>query len=501
MGILNVIFRYKEITYEKNEITKQQWKTLKKILNLSDKSEFGKRYDFESIDSIEEYQKRVPVMHYEDIAPYWDREGAGEKKVIFNKRPAYFVESSGTTGVKKLIPITKHLIGAIQKCKKTMISIAMQKRRQYNFIAKKHLIICSRIETGKTSGGIPIGMISGLITHKKTPKLIKKLLIPSEETVNCIDLKEKFFRYKQEVIGHKFGTVAGIPASVVELFTYLKENLSKEEYAYCFDDVDLLMTSGVNYRPYKKKLEELLGKNFSYLDSYVSSEGFYGGEAVENPDVFQFFPTVVFFEFIPVKNYWNNDYSKRLLMHELEVEEKYVIAVTTGNGTFSYVLGDVVQLYSKKPLRFKIAGRTLLTLNLVSEKTSITQVENAIAQFTAVHGIVFKEFFLAENYDSDKPSYCWYFEETDFLSKLDKSSEKELCMALDKALCEANPLYDYFLNEIQTMNSSSLHVVPGADIDQWFKEKNSDPIHKKLPRIILDKEIVYAIVKNKKTIV
>lgn len=498
ISLLRLIFKYKEIKNEKNEISKQQWITLKKILSLSDKSELGKKYDFKSIDSIKEYQRRIPIMHYEDIAPYWNREASGEKRVILNKPPQYFVESSGTTGIKKIIPITEYLISSILKCKKKMVSIAMQKNKQYNFISKKHLVICSRIETGKTSGGIPIGMISGLITHKKTPMLIKKILIPSEETINCENRIEKFNRYKQEVIGHKFGTISGIPASIIDLFTFLKENLTEEEYSYCFDNIEVVMTSGVNYRPYKKKIEELLNSKFYYLDSYVSSEGFYGGEAIEDPDILQLFPTIVFFEFIPIENYWKNDYSKRLLMNELMIGEKYTIVVTTGNGTFSYVLGDVIELLSNKPLRFKIAGRTVLTLNLVSEKTSIIQVENTVIQFSISHGLTIKEFFLAENYNSDKPSYCWYFEETEHLLKF---SKKELSISLDKALAKANPLYNYFLNEIETMSPSILNFVPSSNITKWFDEKNSDPIHRKIPRIILNKETVYSIVKNKKTLV
>lgn len=496
IGILNVIFRHKEINYETKEILECQWKTLNKILSLSDKTEFGKKHGFKSIHSIKEYQKRIPIMHYEDIAPFWNLEASGEKNVIFNKSPEYFVESSGTTGIKKLIPVTKHLLKSIQACKNRMLSVAMKKNKNYNFLSKKHLIICSRIETGKTSGGIPIGMISGLITRKKTPKFAQYLLIPSEETINCIGLEEKFLKYKEEVVGHKFGTVAGIPASVVELLTYLKKNLSEKEYTHCFDEVEILLTSGVNYRPYKQKLEELLGEKFSYIDSYVSSEGFYGGEAEENPDVFQFFPKSVFFEFIPADNYWNDDYNTRLLLHEIEVDQKYVIAVTTGNGTFSYILGDVIKVCSKKPLRFTIAGRTLLTLNLVSEKTSITQVENAITQFSNQNGVIVKEFFLAENFDSNKPSYCWYFEETDFFRNLNESSKIKLSKALDKSLCEANPLYDYFLNEVQTMEASTIHIISSNGINNWFKRKNSDPIHKKLPRIILDKQSVNTIVKS-----
>ena len=496
IGILNVIFRHKEINYETAEILKCQWKVLNRILSLSDKTEFGKKYDLGSIDSIKEYQKRIPIMHYEDIAPFWNLEASGEKKVIFNSSPEYFVESSGTTGIKKLIPVTKYMLKSIQACKNRMLSVAMKKDKSYNFLSKKHLIICSRIETGKTSGGIPVGMISGLIARKKTPKFVQSLLIPSEETINCISLKEKFLRYKEEVVGHKFGTIAGIPASVVDLLTYLKDNLSEEEYAYCFDEVKILLTSGVNYRPYKNKLEELLGKNFSFIDSYVSSEGFYGGEAQENPDVFQFFPKSVFFEFIPIENYWSSDYNTRLLLSEIEVDQKYAIAVTTGNGTFSYILGDVIKVCSKKPLRFTIAGRTLLTLNLVAEKTSITQVENAITQFSEQKGVIIKEFFLAKNHESNKPSYCWYFEETDFFMNLDESSKIEICKALDKSLCEANPLYDYFLNEVQTMEASTIHIISSRGINNWFKRKNSDPIHKKLPRIILNKEAVNTIVKS-----
>ena len=40
-----------------------------------------------------------------------------------------------------------------------------------------------------------------------------------------------------------------------------------------------------------------------------------------------------------------------------------------------------------------------------------------------------------------------------------------------------------------------------TSLTQWFEVRNCDPIHRKVPRIILDKETIRSIVKDKTSLV
>ena len=76
--------------------------------------------------------------------------------------------------------------------------------------------------------------------------------------------------------------------------------------------------------------------------------------------------------------YSKGNYQKRLLITQLESYQDYVILITSGNGAFSYVVGDVIECVDAERPRFKIKGRTKLTLNLATEKTSVFAVEKAV---------------------------------------------------------------------------------------------------------------------------
>jgi len=76
------------------------------LVKRAKRTEFGEKYDFKSIDSIEQFQERVPVHTYEDYKPYIDRLLKGEQNVLWPSEIKWFAKSSGTTNDKsKFIPV------------------------------------------------------------------------------------------------------------------------------------------------------------------------------------------------------------------------------------------------------------------------------------------------------------------------------------------------------------------------------------------------------------
>ncbi|MBR0365822.1 MAG: GH3 auxin-responsive promoter family protein [Clostridia bacterium] len=50
-----------------------QEKLLMELMSANKDTEYGKKYSFADISSIEEYQSRVPITEYEDYTGYIDR--------------------------------------------------------------------------------------------------------------------------------------------------------------------------------------------------------------------------------------------------------------------------------------------------------------------------------------------------------------------------------------------------------------------------------------------
>lgn len=85
-----------------------QTKFLLDWLNENRDTEFGRRFGFAQIDSVREYQKKVPLSTYEDYARDIERIIDGEKNILTARDAVYFCISSGTVGDEKYIPLTEY---------------------------------------------------------------------------------------------------------------------------------------------------------------------------------------------------------------------------------------------------------------------------------------------------------------------------------------------------------------------------------------------------------
>mgnify|MGYP002231781807 FL=1 len=71
-------------------------------------TEWGKKYDYASIRTYEDFKKRLPIQTYEEIKPYVERMRHGEKDVLWRGEVQWFAKSSGTTNDKsKFIPVSR----------------------------------------------------------------------------------------------------------------------------------------------------------------------------------------------------------------------------------------------------------------------------------------------------------------------------------------------------------------------------------------------------------
>lgn len=98
------------VLHEFMEETKHPMETttalLMELVSDNKDTEYGKKYGFADIHSIEDYQKKVPVITYDDVAEYLERMMDGEKNILTAYPFNHFNETSGTVGVPKVVPMT-----------------------------------------------------------------------------------------------------------------------------------------------------------------------------------------------------------------------------------------------------------------------------------------------------------------------------------------------------------------------------------------------------------
>src|SRR6266704_2222424 len=104
--------RWKRAT---RDVSGTQAAVLKHILSENADSEFGREHHFAGVNSVELYQRAVPLRSYEEFQPYIERIADGQPQVLTAQRVLQFGLTSGSTQASKLIPYTKALVSEFQE--------------------------------------------------------------------------------------------------------------------------------------------------------------------------------------------------------------------------------------------------------------------------------------------------------------------------------------------------------------------------------------------------
>ncbi|RME97414.1 MAG: hypothetical protein D6772_10455, partial [Bacteroidetes bacterium] len=90
-----------------------QARVFQQLIRNGERTVWGDKYAYRDIETIAQFQQRVPVQEYDDLAPYFRRMLLGERSVLWPGRTRHFAKSAGTTKDKsKFIPISRqNLLG------------------------------------------------------------------------------------------------------------------------------------------------------------------------------------------------------------------------------------------------------------------------------------------------------------------------------------------------------------------------------------------------------
>jgi hypothetical protein len=86
---------------------REQEAILRRYVTRAANTVFGQRFGLADVRSIHEFQRRVPLHTYDDLAPDIDRTAAGEPNVLTPDPVLRLATSSGSTRARKLIPYTR----------------------------------------------------------------------------------------------------------------------------------------------------------------------------------------------------------------------------------------------------------------------------------------------------------------------------------------------------------------------------------------------------------
>ncbi|MCG9911264.1 MAG: GH3 auxin-responsive promoter family protein [Flavobacteriales bacterium] len=416
---------------------KNQEKTWQKLLQQGKNTAFGKAHKLEKINTYEEFKKHVPVRDYEELKPWFDRTASGEENVLWPGKPVYLAKTSGTTSGAKYIPITKESAPYHMQSARDAVFCHIAKTGNAS-VMDGRLIFLSGSPKLENKNGILTGRLSGISNHM-VPGWLKKNQVPSWET-NCIeDWEEKVDAIVKETQHLDMRLISGIPAWVQMYFEKLLEKSGKKTILELFPNFSVFVYGGVNYEPYRAKLESLMGGRIPSVETYPASEGFF---AYSDPDTEEGLLLLtdngIFYEFIPSEEYFDEN-PTRLRLHEVELNKNYALILTTNAGLWAYSIGDTVRFVSKNPYRILVTGRIKHYISAFGEHVIGEEVDYAMNKACEATGAQIAEFHVAPQVnpaEGELPYHEWFVEFSIMPDDMELFRE-----VLDKEMCLKNVYY------------------------------------------------------------
>lgn len=464
---------------------------LMKILEDNKDTEYGLKYDFANIKSIEDYQAKVPVTDYDSYADYIYRMTEnGEKNLITAYDIIHYAKSSGTMGNPKRIPVSSlhHEIN-IKYDYEYLFSLFAEKEGidwiQYPFLNLTELSI-STLPSGDSYGSISGKIMTGFgdqLSDFITSPI--EALIPSIKTdtryvharfglvnpdirytvTSFVSLFLESLRYlrnnwellvddiekgtidesvkmPEEVRESLLRKIEPMPERAAELRKIFEEGFDEPVVPKIWPNMLLLIGCGSGgFAHYVEKIKEFTGPDIEFaLIGITASEGLFSlFVELDNPDAI-LIPDSMFYEFLPVDA--DEDYSKIVTLDKLEVGKDYEIITTNLSGFYRYRMKDIVRcvgMYNNTP-KVEFLYRRDQCLCLMGEKVNEENLRDAVYKTEEELGFNLVDFSVYANHHASPMRYVFLMEVEDMPDDVTKKLVHEV---LNKNFCATDPVLCY----------------------------------------------------------
>ncbi len=437
MGVRSTLIRAvahyttSRIRSDARQAVKLQERQLGRLIKRAKETFFGREHSLSSVRGYRDFIDQVPIRDYEGFKSYIDRIIGGEGDVLWPGRPMYFAKTSGTTSGVKYIPLsresTPHHVESARDC---MFNYSIETGRK-GFFAGKMVYLSGSPELS-TEHGIKTGRLSGIVNHQ-VPSWLKSNKLPSYQTNIIEDWEEKVEAIVNETIEQDVRLIGGIPPWVQMYYERLLERSGKSTIKQVFPNFAVFVFGGVNYEPYRAKLEELVGSVIDTVETYPASEGFFAfQDKFPSEGLLLNVNAGMFFEFVPAQEIFNEN-PTRLMLSEVEIGVNYALIISTNAGLWAYNIGDTVEFDSIDPPRLRVTGRIKHFISAFGEHVIGKEVEEAMRQVAGDLALKIVEFTVAPQVNPNEglPFHEWLIEFAEQPSNLE-AVEKQLDQSMQK---------------------------------------------------------------------
>lgn len=500
MAILNSLFTWImkkrihqiELFMKYPHDVQEEW--FQSLISTAEATEWGKKYDYTSILTPEEYKERVPIQDYDDVKSYIDRMIKGEQNVLWPSDIKWFAKSSGTTSDRsKFIPVS---LEALEDCHyqggKDMLSIYCHNRPDNKVFMGKSVVIGGSSQINNFSPDSYYGDLSSILIRnlpfwaefKRTPNL--------EVTLNP-NFEEKIEQIVNITIKENVTSLAGVPTWNIVMAKRILEISGKNNLLEVWPNLELYTHGGVSFKPYREQFKELIpSDDMYYLENYNASEGYFGlQDQSDSEDLLLMLDYGIYYEFLPMENA-HEEHPKTLGLHEVELGKNYALIISTNAGLWRYKIGDTIKFTNLSPYRFQISGRTKHYINTFGEELIVDNADQALAKACSVTEAIVRDYTAGPVYfEKDKAgAHEWIIE----FERQPRDFER-FCAVLDDTLREINSDYDAKRYKNMALSAPIIHIAKPDTFYTWMKSRGKLGGQNKVPRLANNREYVEALLK------
>jgi hypothetical protein len=485
---------------------------LASILKRNADTWFGREHGFAKIYDTAEYQRRVPIRQWADIAPYIDEVVEGKPGVLTKEAPFYYHHTTGTAGKPKMIPVTRRCEDLSKLTHRLWVLKAL--RDNPGLLKSGVMAVLNTAVDSYTRRREAYGAVSGNI-YFRLPQIIRKAYCHPYDVFAVEEIDSRRYALMRFALDKECSfAFTGNPMGLVTAFDFadrhseiLIRDIHDGKLAAEFPLPDALHATALNqlrpnprrarlleagrrrtgrlcpsdYWPglsmvgcwiggsmghFVPRLREWCAADIPFRDvGYMASEGIFSiPQANETLDGLPALHAV-FFEFLAEHDFGKPD-ARALLAHELEPGQNYHVVVTTTGGLYRYAMNDVIRVGGRQQatplIRFLYKGGQVQ--NLQGEMMTVEHVAAAMKTLDEENSFRLRHFQLVG--ELERRGYALHIEPAQTLAP---GELHQLLASFDRALIAANEIYGY-------LRADRLLVPPRLSVMQkgWFDRIAAD---------------------------
>ena len=468
-----------------------QYRLLTELIKENQNTEYGKKYGFSGIRTVQDFRKKVPLSEYDDYEPYIRRMMEGETNLLSAKPPKHFAMTTGSIGVPKYVPVSQAELDKYARCCVEMsfgVADEYYRNTTGRSVPGGRGLNAVELKVVQASSGVNQGTISSALMSSVKDSIPLMLSSPWEVVCPGMEMDMKYLKARFALADRGLVFMDSVfLTGLVDLMDYIRDNYemlcrdiysgqinknvkipeevrsammqyivpdrrrAKEllaEFREGFDTpvipriwpkmswVGGIGTGG--FFPYARRMRKYSGKNIPFNNlCYAASESLIAVARHMGDESYVLIPDGGFYEFLPVDS---ADETKTLGIDELEVGEDYRVIVTNLSGFYRYRLHDVVRVtgyYNETPM-IRFVYRENQLVSIAGEKTNEENLRWCMEQFYLSTKIHVSDYSIYADRSTSPGRYVILIEP----GKEVPASQHAYCRdVVEEKLMQSNPAY------------------------------------------------------------